>query len=331
MANLYNPEQVGVTAPAGGFQNGGWYNGRQYWNGQLGDAGVVINPEQTAGYGQAVSGEVNAQSAAQQGVSPDVFNQYISNQNQQSANVTPTSTFNPNPVSSSTLTQQSGTPFTMPAFNQQPTINLPETYKKIQQESGVTDLQKQYSDMERQKIEALGQINDNPFLSEATRVGRVAKLEELFNDRTANIRGQIAQKQADIEMQMNLQTQQYNINSEAARNALDQFNTLLSLGALDNVSGEDIANLTMSTGLSSGMIQAAVEANKAKNVKTSVDTWSDGVNDYFITVDQNGNIVNRQLIGKTKQAQTYQFSNDPMTNSYMNKFNQQSDTFDWSE
>lgn len=48
----------GITAD---FQNGGWYSGRQYWNGQLGPANVVINPEQQAGYGKQVSNEVIAQ------------------------------------------------------------------------------------------------------------------------------------------------------------------------------------------------------------------------------------------------------------------------------
>lgn len=43
---------------------GGWYNGQQ-WNGSsLGAPGVINNPEQQ-GYGQAVSAEVNAQSAQQ--------------------------------------------------------------------------------------------------------------------------------------------------------------------------------------------------------------------------------------------------------------------------
>lgn len=54
---LYSPEQLGIKAPSGGFQQGGWYDGRQYWDGKLGDVNVIINPNQQ-GYSQQVSKEV---------------------------------------------------------------------------------------------------------------------------------------------------------------------------------------------------------------------------------------------------------------------------------
>jgi hypothetical protein len=317
MPNLYDPTSLGITAPSGGFQQGGWYSGRQYWDGKLGDVGVVINPEQTAGYGQAVSEEVNRQSAAAQGVSYDNFANYLTQQNQKSASVTPSGTtqaYTPGGYTQAATTGTSGAVDMAPPA----TINLPETYKKLQQESGVSELESQYSQMEREYIDAKGKINDNPFLSEATRVGRIAKIEELFNERTANIRGEIAQKKADIETQLNLQMKQFDINSQQAQVAMDQFNSLLASGALDNASGEDIANITRATGLSSGMIQSAIQANKAKNINTSVSTWSDGVNDYFIAVDQNGNIINRQLIGRSNAGTaTTGYSSDPLVNSYL--------------
>ena len=36
---VYTPEQLGIKAPSGGFQLGGWYSGRQFWGGTLGDPG----------------------------------------------------------------------------------------------------------------------------------------------------------------------------------------------------------------------------------------------------------------------------------------------------
>lgn len=58
MANLYTPEQLGIKAPAGGFQEGGWYSGRQYWGGKLSDAGTINPLSNQQGAGQQVSNEV---------------------------------------------------------------------------------------------------------------------------------------------------------------------------------------------------------------------------------------------------------------------------------
>lgn len=60
------------------YEHGGWYNGKQ-WNANtqsFGGVGVINNPEQQ-GYGQAVSQEVNRQSAAAQGKSWEEFSGYI--------------------------------------------------------------------------------------------------------------------------------------------------------------------------------------------------------------------------------------------------------------
>lgn len=58
MAQLYTPQQLGIKAPSGGFQQGGWYSGRQYWGGQFSDPGVINPLSNQQGAGQAVSQEV---------------------------------------------------------------------------------------------------------------------------------------------------------------------------------------------------------------------------------------------------------------------------------
>lgn len=79
MANKYTAEQLGIKAPSGGFQTGGWYQGRQYWNGTLSDPGVIHPESNQQGAGQAVNPEVNAASAKAQGVSVKDFNTYLGN------------------------------------------------------------------------------------------------------------------------------------------------------------------------------------------------------------------------------------------------------------
>ena len=59
----YTPQQLGISAPSGGFQQGGWYSGRQWWGGTLSDPGVIHPQSNQQGAGQAVSKEVVQQTA----------------------------------------------------------------------------------------------------------------------------------------------------------------------------------------------------------------------------------------------------------------------------
>lgn len=313
----YSPQALGIKAPAGGFQQGGWYSGRQYWNGTLSDPGAIHEQSNQQGAGQAVSNEVIAQT------NPNNV-AYVEQERQKAA---------ANPVQAVASTMP--TPQTSGGFSQaatagasvmpQAAINLPEIYKGLYQSSGIQAKEDQYSQMEREFIEAKGKINDNPFLSEATRVGREAKLQKLFDERTANIRNEIATKKADIEMQLNLQTKQFDINSQQAQLALSQFNSLVEMGALNNASGEDLANITRSTGLSSQAIQAAIQANKVKGYTSSTQTFDDGTNEGFIiyTIDQMGNVVNevRQVTGKSSKTGT-SYSADPAVSAFLSQFMQ---------
>jgi len=297
MANTYNPQAVGVTPPAGGFQEGGWYNGRQYWGGTLSDPGVIHPNSNQQGAGQLVSPEVNLQSDVAQGNKPGDIERYLAKQReaQRQKNVTPTANM------SATNQQVSGSGMTgLPgqAVTPQATINLPDMYKSLMESSGIKQKEADLAEKERIFTETKSVINDNPYISEATRVGRVRKLEELHADRTKNLRDEIATAKADAETQLNLQLKQFDINSQQAKQALDQMNFLLESGALNNASGEDVANLTRSTGISSNMIYSAIEANKKKNTKTEIIKSEDDNGVVTVTViDQDGNVVKQSSLG----------------------------------
>lgn len=79
----YSPTQLGIKAPSGGFQQGGWYSGRQYWNGTLSDAGVIHPESSQQGAGQKVSSEVNRQSDVAQGLPLGTIDAYVAQQNAQ--------------------------------------------------------------------------------------------------------------------------------------------------------------------------------------------------------------------------------------------------------
>ncbi len=68
----------GVKAPSGGFQQGGWYEGRQYWNGTLSAKGVENSQSGTASAGTKVSDEVNRAGSVAAGLAPNAYKDYLS-------------------------------------------------------------------------------------------------------------------------------------------------------------------------------------------------------------------------------------------------------------
>src|SRR3990167_11487597 len=85
----YSPSSLSIQPPSGGFKEGGWYSGRQYWAGTLSEPGVIHPSSNQVGAGQIVSPEVNAQSAALQGVSPQQLEAYLQSQRTAGAKVQP--------------------------------------------------------------------------------------------------------------------------------------------------------------------------------------------------------------------------------------------------
>ena len=66
-------------APPGGFQQGGWYGGRQYWNGSFSQPGQIHTESNQQGAGELVSKEVNLQSDVVQGNQPGDIEKYLAN------------------------------------------------------------------------------------------------------------------------------------------------------------------------------------------------------------------------------------------------------------
>jgi len=298
---VYTPQSLNIKPPSGGFREGGWYRGRQYIGGTLSDPGVIHSGSSQQGAGQAVSAEVNRQSAQAQGVSAPQFEGYLQQQRQLPA---PVQQQLPAPVQQQQLPQAptgqqgAGAGAGVGTLAPQPTINLPELYKSLTQSSGITQSQQRITDSERQYLEARNKISDNPFLDASTMDKRMQRLQQKFEQEVQPIRNEIAMKQADVEMQLNLQTKQFDINNEQAKQALSQFDTLVGLGSLDNANGDDIAAIVRTTGLSSSMIQGAIDAKKAKNVDTQTIQWDDGTDMGFAIINsKTGDIISKQTIG----------------------------------
>jgi len=183
------------------------------------------------------------------------------------------------------------------------TPDLASIYKNLYATSGVEGLQTELTSKQTAYNEALSKINDNPFLSEANRVGRAQKLTTDYNNSIATLQNQITSKKSDVDTQMGLATKQIDINNAATTQALNTYNTLLSSGALDNASASDLASISASTGLSTSMIQSAVNAQKQKNVKTQTISYDDGKNQgYAIINSDTGEIISKQTVATSKPS-----------------------------
>ena len=317
----YSPSSLNIAAPSGGFQQGGWYSGRQYWNGTLSDPGVIHPESNQQGAGQAVSSEVNQQTSVAAGLAPNANQDYINALNAKQAAATPVKQTPTGTGGSYAGGSTSGSGSVRPVTPLVDTLNiaarapqgldLPNLYKSLQANSGISDIETQLSTLTKANNDAMSKINDNPWLSEATRVGRISKLATDYENKAAALKGDIAVKKADIETQLNLQTKQFDIQSQQAQQAMSQYNALLQSGALDNATGEDIASITRSTGLSSAMIYGAINSKKVNDIKTSTVSFDDGTNQGFAVINsQTGEIISRQIVAASKpDTSNIQFDN----------------------
>ena len=204
--------------------------------------------------------------------------------------------------------------FSMPS---RPTIDLQSIYNSALTDTGVTNLQAQ-SDAVQKQIDsrrtalatATATINDNPFYSEATRVGKIAKLNDAANQDISNFVNQqtvaqnkVSQAKADAQVKLNIASQQYNIQSQDYQNQLQQFNNLLTSGALNNISANDVAQIAQATGMTTSMINSIVSTSRQKNeVKPQLVTIDDGQHQKIVAIDPNGNVINTQILGPTTKA-----------------------------
>lgn len=272
-------------------QENAWYDGQNFSGGQLGAPGVKISAG--VGQGQAVSNEVISQTNPANVA-------YI--QQQQAAYKPQTST---RPMGATPSTYSGTGTAATPGkgagigFQAPETINLPKMYESLYASSGIRDTEADLNAKTMAYNEAVAKIKDNPYLSEATMTGRISKLDQKFGADSQAIKNDIATRKADIETKLNLETKQLDINNQATQQAWSQFNTLLSSGALNDASGEDIANLTRATGISSSMINSAINSNKKKDVQTQVIQSTDDSGNVTVSViDQNtGDIINQQSLG----------------------------------
>jgi hypothetical protein len=308
-------DPTGAAAPTGGFQNNGWYSGYNYYNGNFSSQAGAFAPGNPNGNG-TVSSAVNQQSSVAQGKAPGAIDTYIQQQNANPNN---------NPAATNAANNPGGTPQDMSVFTgaggtpssptgagaganiagafggTQPALNLPGLYTSLSASSGIPQMEADLTAKSQAFNDAQSKINDNPFLSEGDRVGRISKLTTDYNNDVKTTQDSLAMAKQDVQTQLDLQTKQFDINSQQSQQALSEFNTLLSSGALAGASGTDIAAITKATGISSSMVQAAIGAQQQKDTPTSVTTVDDGTNQYAVVINtKTGAVISKQVLAASK-------------------------------
>lgn len=194
-------------------------------------------------------------------------------------------------------------------FNQ-PTIDLNALYEKNYQSSGIKELTDRLTTSEQQYLQARNKISDNPFLDASTLDKRLMRLKGKFEEESKPVQDKIALQQADVQNRLNIASKQFDINSQQAQLALNQFNSLVGAGAFDNADASSIAQAATATGLSTSMIQSIIQARAKANtpeVKTQVISYDDGTNQgYAVINSQTGEVINRQVVAESKPLKATQ-------------------------
>lgn len=96
-------------------------------------------------------------------------------------------------------------------------------------------------------------INDNPFYSEATRTGKIAKLNEKYN--------------ADLALAQNRLTTAQKIQQDSLSNNREIFKTYVSTGALAGATESELQQISKATGYPIGIIRGAITQIKLDNAE----------------------------------------------------------------
>lgn len=169
-------------------------------------------------------------------------------------------------------------------------IDLNSIYENALTGANTTALESELNAKKMAKDAASADINDNPFYTEATRVGKIAKLDAKANDEINTLQDQITQAKADAQVKVNIATQQYNINSQEYQNNLSKLNTLISSGAIAGASSADISAIALSTGMSTSMVNGII--TKVKEGNRSLQTTTDNAGNVTIFDANTGQIIN---------------------------------------
>jgi hypothetical protein len=217
-----------------------------------------------------------------------------------------------NAINNLTSVSSTGASNTSLSLPQAPKIDLQAEYTRLYDELGLAGMKDSVKKAQQEILlaraqadQALSLSNENPFLSEAGRIGRQAKIEEAYNAKAQVLSAQATLKQQEYQdaqnnlwQQMDLAEKQYQYDYSAYQDNLNQMNYLLEAGALNDADEASLEMMAATAGISTSMLRSMINAQKQKNYKpTLVQNVDDNGNVTLTLVDANtGNIINQQRL-----------------------------------
>lgn len=154
---------------------------------------------------------------------------------------------------------------------------------------------KAITDRQQALANAQTEINDNPFYAEASRTGRLAKLQIAADADITVQQNKLAGLKSDAAIKLAAVQGQYNIDEQAYQQKLSNFQNLVSMGGLDGADPQSLASIAVSTGIPLSMLQSIQKAS-VKSVKPQIINSTNSQGDLTIAaVDP----TTGQVIGTT--------------------------------
>ena len=223
-------------APPGGFQQGGWYEGRQYWNGTFSAPGVIHSQSNQQGAGQSVSREVAAQTnpanvaylEAQRGVplpgSAEGVTPFL--------NDFQSGLFNGlNAPETRVSTMEELKAELLPASGLPEPLNRVERFDELRTSQGVADLEKTLNDLKGQEDEAAAQLRINTAAERGKPVaqgvieGRVSEQERTARENVDFIQRQKSRITDELNTRYSLINTYMNLEGLDYNDALARYDT----------------------------------------------------------------------------------------------------------
>lgn len=214
----------------------------------------------------------------------------------------------PEEVAGMGTSTQSGLGFSsgMGASGMSGEVKLQQIYDDAINTPEIQGLQTELTTKKEALTTALTGINDNPFYSEATRTGKIDKLNEQAQREIGDIEDQLNMRKADAQLRVNIATQQYNIDDNNYKNNLSKLNLLISSGALLNASSGDIGQIALATGMSTNMVVGMQNQMRRGLVQPQVITSTDDAGNVSVSVvdGATGDIISQNSLGNIGKSKT---------------------------
>ncbi len=185
----------------------------------------------------------------------------------------------------STSTQPGGTGSVLPGGSsgvpagqggQPGAIDLTSIYNNALNDPALTSIEAELNAKKSARDAALADVNDNPFYTEATRVGKQAKVNAASTNEINTLQGRLDAGKAEAQIKVNLATQQYNIQNQQYQQNLQKLQTLISTGGILNATSADLAQIAVATGFTPTEIKSIQDKARSDQVKPQVMTDSSG-------------------------------------------------------